>query len=48
MLHVFAPGGRIVVLTGTPELLAPFRSRLVGRRQISLSGQRPHILVFGP
>jgi Putative RNA methylase family UPF0020 len=48
MLRVLAPGGRIVVLTGSPEVLAPFRSRLVGLRQISLSGQRPHILVFGP
>lgn len=48
MLRVLAPGGRILVLTGLPELLSPFRSSLVEQRQISLSGQRPCVLVFEP
>lgn len=48
MLRVLAFGGRILVLTSLPELLAPFRSRLVEQRQISLFGQTPSILVFEP
>lgn len=48
MLRVLAPGGRILVLTSLPELLAPFRSCLVEQREISLFGQRPYILAFEP
>jgi 23S rRNA G2445 N2-methylase RlmL len=48
MLRILAAAGRIVVLTSLPELLGPFSSLLVEQREISLFGQRPHVLVFEP
>jgi 23S rRNA G2445 N2-methylase RlmL len=48
MLRVLAPDGRMVALTSAPELLAPLSSSLVEQKEISLFGQRPHILVFAP
>jgi tRNA (guanine6-N2)-methyltransferase len=46
VLRVLAPGGRVVVLTTLPDLLALLRSCLVEQREISLFGQRPEVLVF--
>ncbi len=44
--RIIAPGGRIAVLTSTPELIALPDLVCTGQTEISLFGQRPTILVF--
>jgi 23S rRNA G2445 N2-methylase RlmL len=46
MRRVVKPGGRVVLLTRTPELVAFSDLRQEGDYEISLFGQNPHILVF--
>lgn len=45
MARVLAPGGRIVLLTGVPDLAQYSGLRCLQQRQISLCGQRPTIIV---
>jgi tRNA G10 N-methylase Trm11 len=45
MVRVLAPGGRIVLLTAAPQLVQHSDLRCLQRREISLHGQRPCILV---
>jgi 23S rRNA G2445 N2-methylase RlmL len=45
MQRVLAPAGRVVLLTGVPQLAEPSDLRCVQQLEISLYGQRPTILV---
>jgi hypothetical protein len=46
MRHVLAPGGRIVLLTNTPQLAQFQDLRRDDQIEISLYGQTPTILTF--
>lgn len=48
MRRLLKPGGRIVLLTRAPELVAFPDLRQEGEFEISLFGQNPRILVFAP
>lgn len=46
MRRVLAPGGRVVLLTSAPQLIDAQGMICAARFEISLSGQRPTVLVF--
>jgi 23S rRNA G2445 N2-methylase RlmL len=46
LARVLAPGARAVLLTGLPELLPPGTLRLEAKRQISLYGQHPSVVIL--
>lgn len=46
MRRVLIPGGRIVLLTGSPELVPRSGLEIIEQREISLFGQTPSILVL--
>jgi hypothetical protein len=46
LARVLAPGARAVLLTGLPELIPAEPLRLEARREISLYGQHPSIVIL--
>lgn len=46
ILRVAVPSGRIVLLTSLPGLLSEFNSLCVERREISVFGQTPTVMIF--